>query len=124
MAEGVRYIHSEGIVHGDLRGVRILISYLGHYLNLTRQGNVLLDAENRCRITADVGSAQHSNGLVTLSTVVRFFNYAAPELFLMQLENNDHGGYEEQYGSKTMQTDVYSFGCLYYAVRSTCSSTI
>jgi serine/threonine protein kinase len=26
VAEGVEYIHSEGIVHGDLRGVRVLIS--------------------------------------------------------------------------------------------------
>ena len=27
VAEGVQYIHSEGIVHGDLHGVSILISH-------------------------------------------------------------------------------------------------
>ena len=25
VAKGIQYIHSEGIVHGDLKGVRILI---------------------------------------------------------------------------------------------------
>ena len=27
VAEGVQYLHSEGIVHGDLRGVRIVIAF-------------------------------------------------------------------------------------------------
>ncbi len=27
VAQGLQYIHSEGIVHGDLCGVRVLISY-------------------------------------------------------------------------------------------------
>ncbi len=48
------------------------------------------------------------------------FNYAAPELFVMQLENNEHDHHEVhevQHGSKTMETDMYAFGCLYYAVR-------
>ncbi len=30
VAVGVRYIHEEGIVHGDLRGVRILTSHIDH----------------------------------------------------------------------------------------------
>jgi len=36
----------------------------------------------------------------------------------MQFENNEHReDHEVRHGSKTMQTDVYAFGCLYYAVR-------
>ena len=27
VAEGIQYLHSEGIVHGDLHGVSILLSY-------------------------------------------------------------------------------------------------
>ncbi|KAF8351784.1 kinase-like domain-containing protein, partial [Amanita rubescens] len=100
VAEGVRYIHSEGIVHGDLRGE-----------------NIFLDAKNNCQIVADVGLAQHSNAIVTLSAAAFFSNYAAPELFVMQFENNErHEDHEVPHGSKTVQTDVYSFGCLYYAI--------
>ena len=31
VAKGVQYIHSEGIVHGDLKGVRISISPFVNY---------------------------------------------------------------------------------------------
>ena len=37
VAEGVRYIHSEGIVHGDLKGVRIVILHIvNQYICSTR----------------------------------------------------------------------------------------
>ncbi len=32
IAEGVQYIHSEGIVHGDLRGVRIAITSINQFI--------------------------------------------------------------------------------------------
>ena len=77
-----------------------------------------------CRIAANVGVVQYSNDIVTLSATAFLSNYAAPELFVMQFEDeerlNDH---EVRGGSKTVQTDVYAFGSLYYAVRSKCSST-
>ncbi|KAF8331194.1 kinase-like domain-containing protein [Amanita rubescens] len=93
VAAGVRYFHEEGIVHGDLRGE-----------------NVLLDAEHHCRIAADVGLSQQDNAIVTLSAEAVLFNFAAPELFV-NLENR-----EARVGSKTTQTDVYAFGCLYYSI--------
>ena len=40
VAKGMQYIHSEGIVHGDLRGVRVLVFTLSiHliYLSFTRR---------------------------------------------------------------------------------------
>ena len=35
VAEGVKYIYSEGILHGDLCGVRVLISYVVNASNLS-----------------------------------------------------------------------------------------
>ena len=35
-----------------------------------------------------------------------------------------HDGEDEQHKIKTMKTDVYAFGCLYYAVRFTLSSNL
>ncbi|KAF8716612.1 hypothetical protein AX14_012280 [Amanita brunnescens Koide BX004] len=104
VAEGVQYIHSEGIIHGDLHG-----------------GNVLLDAEFHCQIT-DFGSTRHCDVTATRSTTTLSFHFAAPELFGMcatcgELDCEElHDGDEEQHKMKTKKTDVYAFGCLYYAI--------
>ncbi|KAF8690274.1 hypothetical protein AX14_003036 [Amanita brunnescens Koide BX004] len=99
VAEGLQHIHSEGIVHGDLRGE-----------------NILLDANFHCQI-ADIGLTQNSDAIITLSASAFLFNYAAPELFVTQSEGDvvyeDH---DLQKGSKTVKTDIYAFGCLYYAI--------
>ena len=80
---------------------------------------MLIDTDGHCRIAADVGLVQHSNAIVTLSATAFLFNYAAPELFVMQFEDDEMlEELEVRGGSKTVQIDVYAFGCLYYAVRS------
>ncbi|KAF8351893.1 kinase-like domain-containing protein, partial [Amanita rubescens] len=94
VAEGVRYIHSEGIVHGDLRGA-----------------NVLLDDNFHCQI-ADFGLARHSDITVTRSTTALSFSFSAPELF-GACRCGDNG---TQRPMKTPETDVYGFGCLYYEI--------
>ena len=87
------------------------------------QGNVLLDSEFHCQIT-DFGSTRHSEATVTRSTTALVSNYAAPEFFGMcttccQFDcDGCHDSQDEQHRTKTMETDVYAFGCLYYAVRS------
>ncbi|KAF8322438.1 kinase-like domain-containing protein [Amanita rubescens] len=104
VAEGFQYIHSEGIVHGDLHGA-----------------NVLLDSKFHCQIT-DFGSTRHFEATVTRSTTALSLNSAAPELFGMCIEcgqfdcDRFHEGREKQHSFKTMETDVYAFGCLYYAI--------
>ncbi|KAF8330498.1 kinase-like domain-containing protein [Amanita rubescens] len=65
VAEGVKYLHSEGIVHGDLHG-----------------HNVLLNSEFHCQIT-DFGSTRHFEAIVTRSTTAFAINFVAPELFGM-----------------------------------------
>ncbi|KAF8345488.1 kinase-like domain-containing protein [Amanita rubescens] len=87
VTEGILYIHSEGIVHGDLHG-----------------GNILLDSDLHCQIS-DFGSTRHSEATVTQSTTALSLAFAAPELFGMCIKC----------GHKTMKTDVYAFGCLYYS---------
>ena len=107
-----------------------MVTYTGcafHYITRSKsaylpQGNVLLDSENHCQIT-DFGSARHFESIVTHSTTALSFNFAAPELFGACAkcgETDCDKCYEdpdEQHKSKTMKTDVYAFGCLYYAVR-------
>ena len=86
------------------------------------QRNVLLDSELHCQII-DFGSARHSQATVLLSTTTFTLNFAAPELFGVCVNcgqsacSGRHGDRDVQHTSKTMETDVYAFGCLYYAVR-------
>ncbi|KAF8351824.1 kinase-like domain-containing protein, partial [Amanita rubescens] len=96
VAEGIKYIHSEGIVHCDLRGE-----------------NIFLDSNLQCKI-ADTGLTQYTNTIITLSGSDYNFNYAAPELFLAYPES--HEDHDTRGGRKTVKTDVYAFGCLYYAI--------
>ncbi|KAF8338411.1 kinase-like domain-containing protein [Amanita rubescens] len=98
VAQGFQYIHSEGIVHGDLHG-----------------GNILLDSELHCQIS-DFGLTRHAEATVARSTRRFVPNYAAPELFGMCIKCGlECDGCEEGHITKTMETDVYAFGCLHYA---------
>ncbi|KAF8710136.1 hypothetical protein AX14_013425 [Amanita brunnescens Koide BX004] len=90
VADALRYIHSEGIVHGDMRGE-----------------NVLLDASFHSQV-ADFGLTRHSDMTVTHSTATLSLNFAAPELFGIEDSARKR--------AKTCQTDVYAFGCLYYQI--------
>ncbi|KAF8339488.1 kinase-like domain-containing protein, partial [Amanita rubescens] len=87
VAEGVRYIHSEGIIHGDLRGA-----------------NILLDMAFHAQI-ADFGLTIRADVTATRSTTPLTLRFAAPELFD-----------DKQKSKKTHETDVYAFGCLYYEI--------
>ena len=85
------------------------------------QGNVLLDSDLHCQIT-DFGSTRHFETTVTQSTTALFLGFAAPELFGMCIKCSQfdcegcYEGHKEQHRSKTMKTDIYAFGCLYYSV--------
>ncbi|KAF8331206.1 kinase-like domain-containing protein, partial [Amanita rubescens] len=101
VAEGIQYLHSEGIVHGNIKGEK-----------------VLLDSNLHCRIVG-FGLTRHSDATVT-GTLAYTPHYAAPELFSNCRECNepwcDGCRGEPDVQKKTMATDVYAFGCLYYAV--------
>ncbi|KAF8324830.1 kinase-like domain-containing protein, partial [Amanita rubescens] len=100
VAEGIQYIHSEGIVHGDLRG-----------------DNVLLDSHFHAQI-ADFGLTRHSEATVTQSGALHY-NFAAPELLGNWDEEEDVSESDDdgQLTARTQKSDVYAFGCLYYEVQ-------
>jgi len=102
VAEGMHYIHSEGIVHGDLRGA-----------------NILLDANFHVQI-ADFGLTRHVEATVTPSGALHY-NFAAPELLgdLDELEGEDVSESDDygQFATRTQKSDIYAFGCLYYEIQ-------
>lgn len=89
--------------------------------SIVYQGNVLLNSDLHCQIT-DFGLTRHFESTVAKTTTTLLLSYAAPELFGMCILCTKWGckgcyeGNDEQHQGKTMETDVYAFGCLYYAV--------
>ncbi|TFK36343.1 kinase-like domain-containing protein [Crucibulum laeve] len=89
IAEGLEYLHGEGVIHGDLRG-----------------GNVLIDDEWHA-VLADFGLTIFSDATAaTHETNPRgTCRWMAPELLIPELTDlNDI--------RKTEATDVYAFGCV------------
>ncbi|KAF8339469.1 kinase-like domain-containing protein, partial [Amanita rubescens] len=94
VAQAMEYIHSEGTVHGDLRGE-----------------NVLLDDNFHVQI-ADFGLTRLSEATNTKSGALHL-NFAAPELFGI-CEDDDNP--PDDPPPRTQMSDVYAFGCLFYEV--------
>ncbi|KAF8339465.1 kinase-like domain-containing protein [Amanita rubescens] len=95
VAKGIEYIHSEGVVHGDLRGE-----------------NVLLDSDLHVQI-ADFGLTRLSDATNTRSGA-KHLNFAAPELFGLSEDSGDDDS--DDVPPRTQMSDVYAFGCLYYEI--------
>lgn len=127
VAKGIWYIHSEGVVHGDLHGVGSLASQplpMTHSHLIFYQKNILLDSTLCCQIT-DFGLTRHSDTSIQQSTKTFLPSFAAPELLGLCTKcfQYDCDGCESDKPktNKTMETDVYAFGSLYYSVRLNCS---
>ncbi|KAF8626491.1 hypothetical protein AX17_006546 [Amanita inopinata Kibby_2008] len=93
VAEGMQYLHHEGVIHGDLKGA-----------------NILLGDDFHVRI-ADFGLTRPSDATATKTNAWSAY-YTAPELF--DVEN------DEVSIKRTKKTDVFSFACLYYEIHFGC----
>ncbi|KAJ7468550.1 kinase-like domain-containing protein [Mycena latifolia] len=88
ITEGLRYLHSRNIVHGDLRGASILIN------------------QNRSACLADFGLSVFSNTTSSTRTSTR-----AGSLYWMAPELIDPVRFGHSF-IRTPATDIYAFGCV------------
>jgi len=104
--EGLNYLHSCNVIHGDLKGVRSSISRFATIL-MASQLNILVDNTGRVRL-ADFGLTtvtQNPNSMQNISRVGGFTSgWAAPEILK-----------EEEACSK--KADVFSLAMVMIEVR-------
>jgi serine/threonine protein kinase len=112
VAEGMAYLHSRSLLHGDLKSVCwILVSLDDINIDHPAQSNVLIDHDGHVNI-ADAGlSAIVSGSISTMTTSTRLdpMRWMAPELFAIPNLN--------EIPQTTPATDVYSFSLLCLEVR-------
>ncbi|KAJ3534584.1 hypothetical protein NMY22_g6861 [Coprinellus aureogranulatus] len=98
------YLHSNDIIHGDIKGV-----------------NVLVDSSGRACV-ADLGFSRLTSAAVLTWTSVRSvatvatIPWQAPELLECLLDEESYGDRGERLVKPTKEADVYSIGCLTYEV--------
>jgi len=99
VALGVKYLHDNGIVHGDLKGLNVLIDDNG-IACLTDFG------------LSSLPSVIHSKAMTTYIGVGTQ-PWTAPELFSVE---EDEGETNKERIKPTRASDVYSWGCVCYEI--------
>ncbi|KAJ6476188.1 hypothetical protein C8R45DRAFT_1009160 [Mycena sanguinolenta] len=88
IAQGLEYLHSRDIIHGDLRGANILIN------------------DNWSACLADFGLSVFANATTSMHTSTR-----AGSLYWMAPELIDPGRFGCKF-ARTQSSDIYAFGCV------------
>ncbi|KAJ7078491.1 kinase-like domain-containing protein [Mycena epipterygia] len=89
IAQGLHYLHSQHVVHGDLRGE-----------------NILVDDEGHARL-ADFGLASYADATAKSSARAGSTRWMAPELL-------DPGCLQIEHFKRTFASDSYAFACVCY----------
>ncbi|KAF6749537.1 kinase-like domain-containing protein [Ephemerocybe angulata] len=95
VCHGLSYLHAQGIIHGDLKGVNILVTQAGRACVADFGLSFVADSEiMKWTATTSAGS---QGGTV---------RWQAPELFSHDAESS----------KATKLTDIYSLGCVFYEI--------
>ena len=107
VAEGLRFLHSRNIVHGDLKGVRDCFKHCFNIVLTHLQPNILVDATGRARIT-DFGLATVTRNLDSIRSASDYqghtARWTAPEILTEE-------------GTYSKEADVFSFSMVMIEVR-------
>ena len=108
----VALVHSNGVVHGDLTGVRTLYITIWDLHVHSPQSNILIDDEGKaclCDFGLSSIAAEFQGTSYLTSTIGGNVRWAAPELYRI---NED-----DSIPTVTTQSDIYSFGSVVLEVR-------
>jgi serine/threonine protein kinase len=110
-AKGLNYLHSQFIVHGDIRCVSTpkVMQITAHAEVI--KSNILIDQEGHAKLTDFGLSVVLAEEEVTATTSSGPYRWNAPELFVG----------EDVF--RTCESDIYAFGCTCLEVRVVLSSS-
>ena len=96
----LEYLHSEGVVHGDLKGANVLVSQDGKEIKLCDMGNSLLLKAPSPGLVSDNAIQQQasSRSLQSVNSLV----YASPAWMAPETHDSKIG----------KSSDIWSLGCL------------
>ncbi|KAG5635033.1 hypothetical protein H0H81_012644 [Sphagnurus paluster] len=113
VVEGLLYLHRNGIIHGDLKGVRAFFSIISPDSQALQQPNILVnDAGRACLADFGISSVvdekilawtSHSSALSKGGSV----RWQAPELFDLETD---------KFVPNTTESDVYAWACVCYEI--------
>ncbi|KAH8101163.1 kinase-like domain-containing protein, partial [Cristinia sonorae] len=96
-AQGLSYLHSEGLIHGDLRGANVMVDDTGNARLIDFGLSVLADSVFGFELPyVDISTLSHGGGAT---------RWLAPELI-------DPEQYGLKFSRPTFRTDVYAFSML------------
>jgi serine/threonine protein kinase len=119
IAQGLKYLHSENIIHGDLKGVCFSLSILLQTTCLTilHQLNILVSRMRRACL-ADFGLSTAADSKYMSTTRPRgTLRWQAPELLLDVLDSDSPSPERRN----TFATDVYAFALVCYEASFNCT---
>jgi serine/threonine protein kinase len=118
IAQGLEYLHGEGIIHGDLKGVGVTVLFvLGVSDCDVDQLNILISqSERACLADFGLATARDSKSIamtyMTTHKATGTLRWQAPELFPdmgnQEADNNE--------GHNTTASDVYAYGLVCHEV--------
>ncbi|KAK6988688.1 kinase-like protein [Favolaschia claudopus] len=105
IAEGIEYLHSVSVIHGDIRGTNVLIATSSNLNSATSSAGFQACLTDFGLATVVIGEGESNAGMTSSSNRAGSLRWFAPELLSPQ-------AFDCEKFARTTATDIYAFACV------------